>query len=126
MHAPCLSLPLSFSPVRLSLVSLSPLQSCLSVALCAVWLTPLTWFLTHPPPWFFPLSSLPPSFPHLFPPSLPCFLSCTRSLQLSFVNDRLSRAKDVLSSYRVELRGVLKEVGKGTYAEYDAKGKEHK
>ena len=50
----------------------------------------------------------------------------TLSWQFGLINDRLSRAKDVLSSYRVELRGVLKEVGKGTYAEYDAKGKEHK
>jgi hypothetical protein len=38
----------------------------------------------------------------------------------------MSRAKDVLSSYKVELRQVLKEVGKGTFAEYDQKGKQHK
>jgi hypothetical protein len=48
------------------------------------------------------------------------------SWQFGLINDRLSRAKDVLASYRVELRAVLKEVGKGTFAEYDAKGKEHK
>ena len=48
------------------------------------------------------------------------------AMQFSFINDRVLRAKDVLSSYRVELRQVLKEVGKGTFAEYDAKGKEHK
>jgi len=46
--------------------------------------------------------------------------------QFSFIADRLSRSKDVLSSYRVELRQVLKEVGKGTFAEYDGRGKVHK
>ena len=46
--------------------------------------------------------------------------------QFAFINDRVARAKDVLSSYKVELRQVLKEVGKGTWAEYEAKGKEHK
>ena len=44
------------------------------------------------------------------------------TLQHAFVSDRMARAKDVLSSYRVELRQVLKDVGKGTFAEYDAKG----
>ena len=81
--------------------------------------------------WPCALSSLSRSLTWLRLPSLllPLFwllLSCLCPLQLAFINDRLSRAKDVLSSYRVELRGVLKEVGKGTYAEYDAKGKEHK
>jgi len=46
--------------------------------------------------------------------------------QFSFIADRLSRSKDVMSSYRVELRQVLKEVGKGTFAEYDGRGKAHK
>eukprot|EP00277_Geminigera_cryophila_P002194 CAMPEP_0179423776 /NCGR_PEP_ID=MMETSP0799-20121207/11204_1 /TAXON_ID=46947 /ORGANISM="Geminigera cryophila, Strain CCMP2564" /LENGTH=113 /DNA_ID=CAMNT_0021198121 /DNA_START=48 /DNA_END=386 /DNA_ORIENTATION=- len=48
-----------------------------------------------------------------------------REDKFSFIADRLSRSKDVLSSYRVELRQVLKEVGKGTFAEYDGRGKVH-
>jgi hypothetical protein len=47
-------------------------------------------------------------------------------MQFAYIVDRLARAKDVLATYRVELRTVMKEVGKGTWAEYDGKGKEHK
>jgi hypothetical protein len=47
-------------------------------------------------------------------------------MQFAYIIDRLARAKDVLATYRVELRTVMKEVGKGTWTEYDGKGKEHK
>ena len=40
------------------------------------------------------------------------------TLQHAFVSDRMARAKDVLSSYRVELRQVLKDVGKFTSSKH--------
>ena len=57
---------------------------------------------------------------------LPVFYTSNPIVQFQYINDRMGRAKDVLASYRVELRQVLKDVGKGTFAEYDGKGKVHK
>ena len=46
--------------------------------------------------------------------------------QFAEIDERFARVKDVLASYKVELRQVLKEVGKGTFKEFDEKGKVHK
>mmetsp|Transcript_28859 Transcript_28859/g.60603 ORF Transcript_28859/g.60603 Transcript_28859/m.60603 type:complete len:490 (-) Transcript_28859:527-1996(-) len=48
-----------------------------------------------------------------------------RNEKVAYLQDRVNRSKDVLASFRVELREVLKEAGRATYSDYEAKGKVH-
>jgi len=46
-----------------------------------------------------------------------------RADQVAYIFDRVSRAKDVLANFRVELRQLLREAGREEHAVYEAKGK---
>mmetsp|Transcript_21173 Transcript_21173/g.58362 ORF Transcript_21173/g.58362 Transcript_21173/m.58362 type:complete len:220 (-) Transcript_21173:709-1368(-) len=48
-----------------------------------------------------------------------------RDEKIEFIQERMTRAKDVYSNYRMELREVLKECGRATYSQYEQAGHKH-